>query len=328
MSRPFDLIGVGNALMDSLVPVTDDFLTTHVSGEKGGMVLADPSEVSQILGKLGAAPAEVPGGSVANSVIGAQRLGLKTTFIGKIGPDAIGQRYRDGFARVGVDASRFKVGPLPTGHCLSLVTPDSQRTMRTALGAASTLTPEEIVYEDFADCRHAQIEGYLLFNPDLARKALRTAHEAGCSVGLDLSSFEVVRASSGELHEWLEKYVDVVFSNEDEAAAFTGLKDDYEAMARQLGTLCRVAVVKLGKDGALICENGKITRVSPVWVDQPVDTTGAGDLWASGFLAGWLKGWTLEKCGALASLTGAEVVKVMGASIPEDRWPHIHAAVV
>jgi sugar/nucleoside kinase (ribokinase family) len=323
MSRSLDLIGVGNALMDSLVHVPETFISTHVAGAKGGMELVDASHIETILSKHGQPPAEVPGGSIANCVMGAQQLGLKTTYIGKVGPDATGERYKKGFAAIGVDPSRFKHGNIPTGNCLSLVTPDSERTMRTYLGAASTLTPEELHVDDFVDCRHAQIEGYLLFNPLLGRKALQVAHEAGCTVGLDLSSFEVVGASRSELPELLEKYVDVVFANEDEAAAFTGLKDDYEAMALALGKLCRIAIVKLGKDGALIVEDGIIHRIAPVWVDRPVDTTGAGDLWAAGFLTGWLKGWSHERSGALASLTGAEVVKVMGASIPKERWAHI-----
>jgi len=318
-----DLIGVGSPILDILARVEEDFLKEHVSGAKGGMELVDAAGIGQLIAKIPGPLVQAPGGSAANSIVGAQCLGLRTSFLGKVGNDATAAMYEEGFHAHGTDTSRFKKGAVSNARCLSLVTPDSQRTMRTDLGAAMTLQPEEVSVDDFAGCRHAHIEGYQLFNPLLMQKILASAKAADCTISLDLASFEVVKAVGEGLRDILKNYVDVVFANEDEASAFTGLKDDYEAMALQLGALCDIAVVKMGKAGAWIAKDGNLTRVQPVWVEHAVDTTGAGDLWAGGFLYGWLKDLPLEECGKIGSLLGAEVVQVMGAAIPEPRWIEI-----
>lgn len=318
--RTIDLIGVGSPILDILAQVEDDFLMEHVSGAKGGMELVDSMAMGQMIGKIAGPLVQAPGGSAANSVVGAQRLGLRTSFLGKVGNDATAAFYEQGFQSLGTDVRRFKRAEVSNARCLSLVTPDSQRTMRTDLGAAMTMQPEEISPDDFEGCRHAHIEGYQLFNPALMQKILASAKAAGCTISLDLASFEVVRASGDSLKAILKNDVTVVFANEDEGEAFTGLKDDYEGMARALGELCEIAVVKMGKDGAWIANKGGLIRVQPVRVEHAVDTTGAGDLWAGGFLYGWLRGLPLEECGRIGSLLGSEVVQVMGAAIPEERW--------
>ena len=195
----FDFIGVGSPIIDLLARVPDDFLQQHVPGEKGGMVLVDHDEMERIVGLLDKAPARATGGSAANATFNAARLGLGTTFLGKLGHDDYAAAYRSRFEATGVDGSRFKIGQQANARCLALVTPDAQRTMRTCLGAAMTLAPEEITVADFQDCRHAHIEGYLVFNRALADAVLAAARAAGCTTSLDLSSFEVVHAS----REWL-----------------------------------------------------------------------------------------------------------------------------
>lgn len=320
--QSFDLIGVGAPIVDSLARVPDSFLD-KAGGAKGGMELIDSETMSALMGGINSALVEAPGGSAGNTVQAASRLGLRSTFLGKLGNNKDADFYRDNFRKMGVDVSRFKTGGLPNARCLSLVTPDSQRTMRTDLGASKTLSPDEITEADFAGCRHAHLEGYLLFNKELTLQLLRSATKAGCTISLDLGSFEVVRASRDILEEILRGYVTVVFSNEDEAAAFTGLKDGYEAMANRLGTLCPVSVVKLGKEGALVHDKSGLTWIDPVTVDKAIDTTGAGDLWAAGFLYGWLRGKPLMECGRYGSILGAEVVQIMGAGIPDEQWPGI-----
>src|SRR3954468_19686027 len=191
-SHSFELIGIGNPIMDLLAHVPESFLTTHVAGDKGGMVLVDDHDIEKLVSKLGTDYAVTPGGSAANAVLGATKLGLKTTFLGKIGADQTAADYRANFTAAGGDGSRFKRASLPNGRCLSLVTPDGQRTMRTNLAAAMTLSPDEISTADFAGARHAHIEGYLLFNPALAQKVADSARAAGCTISLELSSFEVV----------------------------------------------------------------------------------------------------------------------------------------
>jgi sugar/nucleoside kinase (ribokinase family) len=183
-----------------------------------------------------------------------------------------------------------------------------------------TLTPEEISVEDFHGYDHAHIEGYILFNRDLMYQVLNSAKAAGCTISLDLASFEVVQATKDIMADIVEEYVDYIFANEEEAAAFTGLGQDYLGMVKRLAELAEVAVVKLGKEGSLIAQGSKVVTVDPCKVGNAIDTTGAGDLWASGFLYGWLNGRDLKQSGRYGSLLGAEAVQVMGASLPESTW--------
>ncbi len=318
----FDLIGVGSPVVDSLAQVSEAFVAS-IPGDKGGMELVDSQTIGELMAKVDAALTEAPGGSAGNTAVAVAHLGLPTTFLGKLGNDAGGEFYKDRFLALGGDASRFKIGEVPNGRCLSLVTPDSERTMRTDLGAAMTLSPDEISVEDFKGCRHAHIEGYILFNRDLMFKVLNSAKAAGCTISIDLASFEVVGATKDILADILTEYVDVVFANEEEAGALFDSKD-YEKMVADLAGMCEVAVVKLGKAGSLIQQGDKLERIAPNVV-QAVDTTGAGDLWASGFLYGWLRGRPLAECGRNGSILGAEIVQVMGAAIPQERWPEIKA---
>lgn len=320
----FDLVGVGSPIMDLLAPVPESFLT-HVPGDKGGMVLVDHSEMHRILSLLEIAPAYSTGGSAANTAFNAARLGLRTSFIGKLGNDALADSYRNSFAAAGVDATRFKKGELPNARCLALVTPDAQRTMRTCLAAAMTLSPDEISPADFQNCRHAHIEGYLVFNRALADAVLAAARAAGCTVSLDLASFEVVNASREWLFSQFRKGIDVVFANEDEIRAlFQDEISDYGMLARKLASHGVLAAVKVGKDGAWVARGTEIHRVSPVAVPNVVDTNGAGDSWAAGFLFGHLRGWSLAEAGALASLIGSETVQHLGPIIPGDHWQKLH----
>jgi sugar/nucleoside kinase (ribokinase family) len=316
----FDLIGIGSPIMDLLAPVPETFLA-HVRGEKGGMVLVDADEMQQILLRLEEPPATSTGGSAANATLNASRLGLRTTFLGKLGNDDMAQLYRTRFEALGVDGTRFKRADLPNARCLALVTPDAQRTMRTCLAAAMTLSPDEITASDFADCRHAHIEGYLVFNRALADAVLAAARAAGCTVSLDLSSFEVVGAAREWLFAQFHRGLDVVFANEDEIRAlFQDESTDYANLARRLARLGVVAAVKVGKDGAWIAEGDDLHRIEPAVVSDVLDTNGAGDAWAAGFLAGYVRNLPLPQCGAIASLMGGETVRHMGPIIPDEVW--------
>ena len=324
-SSHFDLIGVGNPIMDILAHVNDDFLRRHVAGDKGGMVLVDGHDIEHLLGQLSSALGIAPGGSAANATLGAARLGLKTTFLGKIGADKTAQDYRANFKAAGGDDARFKHATVPNGRCLSMVTPDGQRTMRTHLGAAMTLSPDEISPADFAGARHAHIEGYLMFNPALAQKVMDCARAAGCTLSLELSSFEVVNVARDWVLAQLKAGVDIVFANEDEARALFQTDASYDAYARKLAGYGGIAAVKIGKDGAWVARGDELHRIAPVPVSQVTDTTGAGDAWAAGFLFGHLRGKSLAGAGALGSALGAECVQHLGASIPDTHWPRLRA---
>jgi sugar/nucleoside kinase (ribokinase family) len=322
-SARFDLIGVGSPIVDLLAPIPESFLT-RVPGDKGGMVLVDQPEMERLLSLLEGAPAHSTGGSAANCTFNAARLGLRATFLGKLGNDELARGYRANFERAGIDAGRFKHGAQPNARSLILVTPDAQRTMRTHLGAAMTLAPEEISPADFAGCRHAHIEGYLVFNRALADAVLAAARAAGCTVSLDLASFEVINVTRDWIFSQLHKGIDVVFANEDEIRAlFQDTTGDYAALTRRLAGCGVTAAVKLGKDGAWIGHEGALHRIAPVAVADVVDTNGAGDAWASGFLYGHLRGWPLPAAGALGSFMGAETVRHMGPVIPASHWPDV-----
>ena len=326
MAQPsFDLIGVGNPIMDLLAHVPESFLAAHVAGEKGGMVLVDDHDIIQLLGKIDAQLAVTPGGSAANATLGATRLGLATTFLGKIGGDITAEDYRTNFIAAGGDGSRFKRAILPNGRCLSMVTPDGQRTMRTHLGAAMTLSPDEITLQDFQGARHAHIEGYLMFNPALADKVARTARAAGCTLSIDLASFEVVNLARDWILAQLQEGVHIVFANEDEVRTLFQKDASYDAYARKLAGYGGIAAVKIGKDGAWVAQGQDLHRIEPVKVASVVDTTGAGDAWAAGFLYGYLRSLTLPAAGALGSALGAETVQHLGPSIPDLHWPRLRA---
>jgi len=319
-----ELVGVGNPILDKLARVPDTFID-EVGGEKGGMVLTDADSLAGWMARLPEAPVQAPGGSAGNTTFAAAQLGLRTSFIGKVGDDPEAAYYRDRFTDIGGDPSRFKLGNVPTGQCLSLITPDSERTMRTCLGAAATLSPEEITTKDFIGCSHAHIEGYLLFNEALMLKVLQSAKEASCTISLDLASFEVVKAAAGILPDLLRTYVDLVFANEEEAASFLGREEDEASMAEALATFCELAVVKGGARGAWIVRGAERIHAPAIPDVTPIDTTGAGDYWAAGFLAGWLKGKPLETCGAMGSRLGGSIVQVIGAQLPDEHWDAIRS---
>ncbi len=320
-----ELAGVGNPIVDLVAPVADRFLQ-NVRGEKGGMVLVDDEEMAHIVSLLEGPPALSTGGSAANATFNATRLGLRTTFIGKVGNDALARAFLDRFRDVGVDVTRFKHGTVANARCLALVTPDAQRTMRTSLGAAMTLRPSEISAEDFRGVRLAHIEGYLVFNHALCEAVLNAAREAGCTISLDLSSFEVVNGSRDWMFKQFGHGIDVVFANEDEIRAlYPDRGSDYEALARELASRDVIAAVKMGRDGAWIAEGSQIHRIQPNAVDDAIDTNGAGDAWAAGFLYGYLRGRSLAESGALASIMGAETVRHMGPMIPDSAWLTVKA---
>lgn len=311
--------------MDLLAPVRESFLL-KVHGGKGGMVLVDDVEMERLVSMLDIEPARATGGSAANATLGAARLGLKTAFVGKLGNDETARAYRARFEGLGVDTSRFKSGALPNARCLALVTPDAQRTMRTALGAAMTLTPAEISRSDFAGCRHAHIEGYLVFNRSLCSAVLDAARSAGCTVSLDVPSFEVIAGARDWLLGQFGRGMDVVFANEDEIRAlFPGHRGDPSHMAVELASLGVIAAVKLGKDGAWIARGKELYRVPPVPVPDVRDTNGAGDAWAAGFLFGYLRDQPLPVCGAIGSLLAAETVRHLGPHIPDALWPDLRS---
>ncbi len=253
MTSDLRVIGIGSALVDVLARVPESFLES-VPGQKGGMELITRGDMEELLQRLPGPVQKAPGGSAANTVVGLARLGVPARLLSKLGQDPAGEFYSNSARTAGVENSALKRHLTEaTGTCISLVTPDSERTLRTYLGAAATLTPEEVTAQDFAGCTHAHVEGYMLFNRHLMGHILDTARTAGCRIALDLASPEVVHAARDILESLLREYVDIVFANEEEAEAFCGEPDE-AAAAKRLSELCDIAVVKVGAKGSIVAQ--------------------------------------------------------------------------
>lgn len=320
-------IGVGSALMDIILQESDEFL---VKNEilKGGMSLVDADFADNLLAKTENRNKAIiaPGGSACNTTIGLGRLCGQAKFIGCCGNDELGKQYQAALKKNNVEAVLTICNQAATGRCAAVVTPDTQRSMNTYLGASGYTDPNMFTPEIFAGASLVHIEGYLIFNEKLLRAVLENAKKAGIKVSLDMASFNVIESNLELVKELVKKYVDIVLANEDEARAYTGLTDEKAALDK-IAEDCEIAVVKLGKRGSLVKTAGKAYEIAPVGEEKAKDTTGAGDLWASGFLYGVINGLSIEKSGFIGSLCGYEVCRVFGAHIPDERWNYILKAI-
>jgi sugar/nucleoside kinase (ribokinase family) len=314
------IVGIGSALIDILIHEEDDFLK-KTGAIKGGMKYVDGEFIEQTLLQTSQKPFIVPGGSACNTVVGIGKLGGEACFVGKSGMGQMARLFETDLKRNNVNPALFKSSS-PTGRVLSIITPDAQRSMLTFLGASSEIQPSEITENCFNNAAIVHIEGFLLFNEDLILKALKVAKSVGALVSLDLASFTVVEQSKPLLKKIIYDFVDILIANEDEAKAYTGYSDENKAV-NSMAENTYIAALKVGKRGSFIAHNGRTIKIEPMGDGGAVDTTGAGDLWASGFLFGLVNGFSLEKCGKLGSACGYEVCQVMGASIPEEGWRRI-----
>ena len=314
------VVGVGSALMDILTHEDDEFLD-QTGAAKGGMRYVDQTFIETVLTRASSEPKIVPGGSACNTVVGVGKLGGAARFVGKCGNGQWGDMFCEDLIRQNVEPAVLR-SDSPTGRVLSIITPDAQRSMFTYLGASAETTPEELDSGFFDGAAIVHIEGYLLFNPELITGVLQAAKAAGARVSLDLASFTVVEESRELLKKLMDRYVDIVMANEDEAMAFAGSTEESEAL-EILAEKTEIAVVKVGRRGSYIARQGKTWKVKAMGDGRAVDTTGAGDLWASGFLFGLANDFALDRCGQIASACGYEVCQVVGASIPPDGWDRI-----
>ncbi len=320
-SRQGVVAGIGSALVDILVYEDNDFLK-KTSAAKGGMMLVDQPFIEKTLALTSARPVIVPGGSACNTAVGIGKLGGAARFIGKCGQDDMAALFEEDLKKSHVQPHLFRSAS-PTGRVLSIITPDAQRSMFTFLGASSEMTPDDLNGSHFSNTVIVHLEGYLLFNTELAYAALQRAREAGARVSLDLASYTVVEESRDVLDDIVDQFVDILIANEDEARAFTGHTDEMKAMA-SLARRADIAVLKIGEGGSYVSTRENIVKIAPMTGQGPVvDTTGAGDLWASGFLYGIANGYPLDVCGKIGSACGYEVCQVIGADIPDEGWERI-----
>ncbi len=319
-NKTLSVLGIGNALVDVINVLENDTVLAKFGLPRGSMVLVDADLSRKIFDATRFNQHEITtGGSAANTIHAMTSLGAKCGYLGKIGNDDLGARFREEFEKKNIKTHLIQ-GEKDTGRVMSLVSPDSERTMATYLGAASDLKPKELARDMFRGFSILYIEGYLVQDHKLIETAVDLARKEGLKIAIDLSSFNIVELHLAFLKKLIAKKVDIVFANEEEAFAFTG-KGPQEALA-EIASMCELAVVKVGKDGSLI-QRGSETAKTGIIPALAIDTTGAGDNYAAGFLYGLTQGYSLEKCGRIGALVSGKVVEVMGAKIPEDRWPEI-----
>jgi sugar/nucleoside kinase (ribokinase family) len=318
------VLGLGNALVDILVRISADDLLDSLQLPKSCMTLVAEDQINAILERIiTLAKQETCGGSAANTISGLARLGIGTGYIGKIGNDACGKFFAAEMKRHGTEARLF-YGTSQTGRALGFITPDSERTFATFLGSAVELEGTDLQADLFSGYDIFHIEGYMVQNHGLFETAVRLAKEAGLEVSLDLASHNVVRENLGFLQDMVTRYVDIVFANEEEAMAFSGKNSPHEALVT-ISPQCRIAVVKLGKKGSLIKHKDERHEIGCIPA-VAVDTTGAGDLYAAGFLYGLIREYPLPVCGRIGSLLSGKVVEVVGAKLDEKKWQEVEAA--
>lgn len=314
------VLGLGNALVDVLIGIENDRILNQLNLPKGSMQLVDENFLNLATNATqGLKQSVAAGGSAANTINGIANLGVKCSFIGKISDDKYGEYYKNDMLKNGIEPILLK-GKAQTGRATVFISKDSERTFGTYLGSAIEMVSEELTPEMFDGYNYFHIEGYLVQNQSLIRKAMQLAHQKGVKVSLDLASYNVVEANRDFLKEVIEKYVDIVFANEEEAKAFTG-KTPEESL-HELAKIADIAVVKIGSKGSMIKRKDEVVNVGVIKVNS-IDTTGAGDLYASGFIYGLAKGLTLEKCGQIGAILSGKVIEVVGPKMNEETWTQI-----
>ena len=311
------VLGMGNALVDIITQINDDRILKGFGLPKGSMTLVDLDTSNYIHAETAGMPkTKASGGSAANTIHGLAHLGIETGFIGKVGNDDMGKFFKK-------DLLVNKIKPIlfrsmqETGRAMALISKDSERTFATYLGAAIALSVDDISLDIFKGYDYFYIEGYLIQDMPMFEKALRLAAKAGLTICLDMASFNVVQKHVDFFKSMISEYVDILFANEEEIRALTGLSPEEGAM--QTSKICDLVVIKLGAQGSFcICKEGMV-RVG-VRPSRAIDTTGAGDLFAAGFIYGHMKGFSAETCGKMGAILAGRVIELIGAKMDESQW--------
>ncbi len=310
----FDVVGLGNAIVDVIAPADDAFVARHGLA-KGGMTLADAAASEALYAAMGPAT-EMSGGSAANTMAGIASLGGRPAFFGRVCDDQLGAVFAHDIRAIGVEYPTLPAPDgEPTGRCLVLVTPDAERTMQTFLGASACFGPEDVDETLIAGAAITYLEGYL-FDPAPAkaafRKAAQAAHAAGRKVALTLSDPFCVDRHRADFQDLVDGHIDILFANEDEIVSLYRTGDFAGALAAVRGR-CELAVLTRSGKGSVLVPNGEALAIAAEPVEAVIDTTGAGDLYAAGFLHGLARGCSLAECGRIGSICAAEIIGHIGA---------------
>ncbi len=312
------IIGIGNALTDILAVLPDDTLLKHFHLPVGSMQLVDEETGAKIWQKLKEIDVQyVPGGCAANTIAGAAVFGMPCGFVGKVGDDDLGKLFKSGQELNGIKPTLL-IGKAASGRAMVFITPPhAERTFADYLGAALELAPEDLKEEYFKGYDYLHIEGYLVQNQDLVRRAVEIGSKLGMTISIDLASYNVVESNNTFLHDIVAHYIDIVFANETEAKAFTKLPP--QSAIKEIANICKIAVVKLGREGSLIQSGDELFSIKPRQA-KAIDATGAGDLYAAGFLYAHACGMPLNICGEVGSIISSKVVEVIGPKVDIPRW--------
>ena len=312
------VLGLGNPLVDMLTILKSDDLLNEFVLPKGSMQLIDAGLYGEIFSKIKEETRFlVSGGSASNTISGLAKLGVPVGFAGKIGNDEIGSFYRMDAEKNGI-RSHLVQSDSPSGICISLVSPDGERTMATCLGAACEMSPDDLDETIFIGYDYCHIEGYCVQNHNLILAAMQMAKKSGLKISLDLASYNVVLENLDFLKQITCDYVDILFANEEEAKAFTG-KNPEEAL-NEIASICEIAVVKLGYKGSLVKKGEEKHIIHSLPDIVCLDSTGAGDLYAAGFLYGIANELPLDVCGEIGALVAGNVVQVIGTKLDDEKW--------
>ena len=314
------VLGMGNALVDVLVQLQSDDLLTELNFPKGSMQLVDETRLNVIKEKIkGKETSVMAGGAAANTIAGLARLGNSCGFIGKTGCDELAGVFFDDMTACGIKPLLLR-NNMPSGRAVAFISPDSERTFGTFLGAAAELNASDLNPNMFSGYDYFFIEGYLVQNHELIERAIILAKEAGCEIALDLAGYNVVEANLDFFRYLIKEYTHIVFANEEESKALTGKNPDQALL--EIADMCDIAVVKLGANGAFIKQKDIFRHVAAIPA-SPVDTTGAGDLYAAGFIHGLSIDQPLHICGEYGSIVAGNIVEVIGPKMSNERWDKI-----
>jgi sugar/nucleoside kinase (ribokinase family) len=314
------VLGMGNALVDIMTMLRDDSILKEYNLPKGSMQLVDYEFSDKINNATDHLTKQIAsGGSAANTIHGLAALGVETAFIGKVGKDHFGSFFFDDMKKNNISPLLLQ-GNQATGKAMALISPDSERTFATYLGAAIELSPNDLTEDLFTGYDYFHIEGYLVQNHALIEKAVMLAKQKSLQVSLDMASYNVVEQNLEFLKWILKDYVDIVFANEEEAKAFTG-KVPEQALI-EFSDHCDIAIVKTGKTGSLVKKGSDKHNIKPIEANS-IDTTGAGDLYAAGFIYGLIHDFTLNKCGAIGSVLAGKTIEVIGPKMKPENWEEV-----
>ena len=311
------VLGMGNALVDVLAIIEDDSILKRLDLPKGSMQLIDNCKLRIISEEINRFEKNiVSGGSAANTIVGLASLGISTGFLGRIGKDFYGEHFKSDLSKYTVKSHLTEVDEA-SGVASTFISQDGERTFGTYLGAAALLDAQELNKEDFDGYQYFYIEGYLVQNYDLIKSAIILAKEAGAKIILDLASYNVVESNRDFLLEIIPEYVDIIFANEEEAKSLLDMiaEDAVTALSKEV----EVAIVKTGSEGSWI-QKGEEKVFVPAHKVTCIDSTGAGDLYASGFIYGLINNLSLPNCGRVGTLLAANVIQNVGAKVNENDW--------